>query len=423
MPPIDQAIVDEASIELNRRQISKLAAGSIAILGVSAIDGVARSDDSGATRTAQDTPGVAPTGDDWIVHTEIPANREAPLPRLIENYVTPVDRFYVRSHAANPVIDPSAYRLNIDGMVARGGPWSLDELSQRFEPVQITATMTCAGNRRYEHSRTQTIGGVPWREGAIGNAVWRGYRLSDLLSEVGVDANARHVWFDGLDNIDKNGSTIPFGASIPIEKAMPEDASGDVGAILCTHMNGSVLTPDHGFPLRVVVPGYIGARSVKWLGRIRVDDRENPNHYQSTAYKIVYQASPIEWAERAAIYRFPINAAICVPTSGATISDGPSRVTVRGYALPPGEPDASISSVELSIDGGQRWVDAELIGPDQPLCWRLWRAELELPAAANQIIVRATDTRGNTQPERTAWNKKGYLYNAQHRVDLKRSER
>ena len=355
----------------------------------------------------------------WIRHSDDPPNREVPLPELVRSWITPTDRFYVRSHAASPAIDPKTFRLTVDGLVDSSLTLSLGDLADRFERVEVTATMTCAGNRRTEHSRTRQIAGVPWQAGAIGNAVWGGYRLSDLLAAAGVRSEARHVWFDGLDQIDRPGGPIGFGASIPLAKAMQsDDGHGLPGAIVCTHQNGQPLTADHGFPLRTVVPGYIGARSVKWLGRVRVANRENPNHYQATAYKLVQEATELEWAEQPAIYRFPLNGVICTPQPDDEAARG-ETIDVTGYALPPGQPGVTIRQVELSTDGGQTWQRADLIGQTQSLCWQLWTARVTLPPDATSLVVRATDSRGRVQPERTDWNRKGYLYNAQHRVPLR----
>lgn len=351
---------------------------------------------------------------DWIVHSEVPANREVPLRRLIGSWITPVDRFYVRSHAAVPKIDPADYRLAIGGMVDRPAEWSLTDLAGRFEKVTVTATMTCAGNRRYEHSRTRQVSGVPWQEGAIGNANWSGYRLADVLAAVGVRSAAEHVWFDGVDRIDRDGGTIGFGASIPMAKL----SRGNDAAILCTEMNGAPLTGDHGYPLRTVVPGYIGARSVKWLGRVTLSNRPNPNHYQSTAYKVVTETDPIDWAEAAPIYRFAINAVIAAVDRRGGDDAVTGRTTVRGYALPPGDPAAVIDRVELSTDNGATWTAAKLIGPSRPLCWQLWRCELSLPKDVRSLLVRGIDNRGRVQPRHTDWNKKGYMFNAQHQVGL-----
>ena len=373
-----------------------------------------------ATETARPMRETEPSSDVWIRHSEDPPNREVRLESLVESYITPTERFYVRSHAKSPSIDPQTFRLRIDGMVREPLEWSLDDLKDRFETVTVTATMTCAGNRRFEHSKTQAISGVPWREGAIGNATWTGYRLCDVLQAAGVAARTRHIWFNGLDEIDRGSSTIAFGASIPIHKAMADgsgDGRGMPGAIVCTHMNGRPLTPDHGFPLRTVVPGYIGARSVKWLGHIHASEAENPNHYQSTAYKVLDESTPLRWAEEAPIYRFPLNAVTCKSQRSA---DG--SMAIAGYALPPGQTGVTIDRVEYSVDGGHRWTAARLIGPSDPMCWQLWRGTIASPPESGSLWVRAIDSRGRQQPDTTAWNLKGYLYNAVHRREIPPSD-
>ena len=348
---------------------------------------------------------------DWLVHSDDPPNREVSLEQLIESWLTPTERFYVRSHAVAPQIDAAAFRLTIDGDVRQPLELSLEDLERRFERVEVTATMTCAGNRRTEHSRTRTINGVPWQAGAIGNATWSGWALADVLEAVGVGDESRHVWFDGADRIARGDDVISFGASIPLVKAR-STVAGVPGAILCDRMNGEPLTPDHGYPLRTVVPGYIGARSVKWLRRIHLAAAENPNHYQATAYKIVQAGTPIEWAERPPIYRFPLNAVICSPTSGEEVT---LPLRVLGYALPPGEDGGRIARIEVSADGGQSWWAAELLDEPQPFCWVRWAAEFT-ENVPESVLVRATDQRGRFQPVSTPWNAKGYLYNAQDRV-------
>lgn len=357
----------------------------------------------------------AEQSDQLIVHSRVPMNAEPPLPALVESWITPTDRFYIRSHAPVPQIDPKQYRLRVTGLVEREVSLSLGQL-EAYPRTDVTATMTCAGNRRYEHSKISPIKGVPWREGAIGNAQWSGVRLSLLLKEAGVQPNARHVWFEGLDEIQREDGVIPFGASIPLEKAV-DDTESAPGALVTTQMNGEPLTPDHGWPVRTVVPGYIGARSVKWLGRIVVSDRPSPNHYVTLAYKVVRQGTELEWAEQGPIYRYPLNAVIAVPTAQSTLDAG--RIKVAGYALPPGDPDASIARVRISADGGNNWTTARFTSSTEPYCWQLWQAELDVSPATTELIVMATDSEGRHQPQRAEWNLKGYLYNARHRVPIR----
>lgn len=364
---------------------------------------------------------IAPVATAWgresaglIVHTDVPMNAEPRLPALIQSWQTPIEEFYVRSHAPVPKIDPAKFRLKVTGLVENELSLSLAELAT-LVPTTVTATMTCAGNRRYEHSRVSPIKGVPWREGAIGNAEWSGVKLSDLLRRAGLREGAEHVWFEGLDEVEHEGGIIPFGASIPLAQAMNDEAEMP-GALVCTGMNGQPLTPDHGWPLRTVVPGYIGARSVKWLGKIVVSDRPSSNHFVATAYKTVTEGSPLEWAEMAPIYRYPINSVICTPESGAALGRG--QITVSGYALAPGQPGRTIRQVELSANAGKTWIPARITSKTQPYCWQLWSADVPVTAATEEIVVRATDSAGNQQPGSVAWNLKGYLYNAWHRVPV-----
>jgi len=350
---------------------------------------------------------------DLRYHTKVPANAEPRLDDLVQSWLTPTKHFYIRSHAPVPNVDVDAYRLSVEGLVHKPLSLSLNELRDLAD-TEVVATLTCAGNRRSEHSDIKHVAGVPWNEGAIGNARWKGVKLSALLKRAGVKENARHVWFDGLDSIPKGGETIAFGGSIPLAKAML-DTRAMPGALITTQMNGAPLPPDHGFPVRAVVPGYIGARSVKWLGRIVVSDHPSLNHYVENAYKLSPEADDLRLAEAAPIYSYRTNSVICTPQAGAKLKAG--KVQIAGYALPAGEPGTAIARVEVSTDG-RRWTAAALDERAHPYCWRLWRATLQLEPGTKQIVVRALDSRGHWQPRHVDWNYKGYLFNAWHRVPV-----
>ncbi len=346
-------------------------------------------------------------------HSYDPVNGEPSPAALIRSYITPIERFFVRSHAPNPKIDTTTYRLRVEGMVERPLSYSLPEL-QKFNEAEVVATLTCAGNRRSEFNKEKEIKGVPWGPAAIGNAIWRGIRLRDVLSLAGVQPGARHVWLEGLDTVQHDTRTFSFGGSIPIEKAM--DSRSDGAALLGTQMNNKPLTPDHGFPLRAVIPGYIGARSVKWLGKIVVSDRPSPNHYLAAAYKLVNTPDSLSWSEAGPLYRYPINAAICVPEKNSILPAG--KTLFRGYALPSGRVGCKIKSVLLSIDSGRTWQQANLGKSNNPFCWQLWDAQLNLVPETKSIIVRAEDTSGAWMPPRVAWNYKGYFQNAWYRLPV-----
>ncbi|MEL7500587.1 MAG: molybdopterin-dependent oxidoreductase [Planctomycetota bacterium] len=348
---------------------------------------------------------------DLIFRTDDPRNGEPKLNDLVHSWITPTKHFYVRSHAPNPSIDPQQFQLKIEGKVRKPFTISLAGL-MKFKQHTVTATLTCAGNRRAEFNREGKVGGVQWGAGAIGNAIWRGPSLADVLRSAGVTESAKHVWFEGLDQIERSDGVIPFGASIPIEKAMQN--KNLPGALLAHQMNGAPLPADHGFPLRTVVPGYIGARSVKWLGKIIVSDRPSTNHYVATAYKIVKKTDAIDWREAGPIYRFPINAVTCTPAQKSQVAVG--NIELTGYVLPSGDSGATVERVELSNDGGRTWVAAELGNDESPYCWRLWKGQLSVNADTKALMVRARDSAGNFMPGRVPWNAKGYLQNSWYRT-------
>ncbi|MDA1049383.1 MAG: molybdopterin-dependent oxidoreductase [Planctomycetota bacterium] len=351
-----------------------------------------------------------------IVHTLVPHNAEPPLGSLVQSWITPNELFYVRSHAPVPKVDADTFRLSVEGIVERPFEISLAQLQSDFKRQAVVATMTCAGNRRSEHSLVKEVSGVPWGAGAIGNAEWAGVRLSDLLKRAGIKEGAKHVWFDGVDEVEHKGGMIPFGASIPLDKAM-SDTESMPGALVCYEMNGQPLSPDHGFPIRTVVPGYIGARSVKWLGKIIVSDRPSTNHYVAGAYKLVTEGTEDELASSPPLDNFVINSVTCVPAAGSKVVTG--KLEVSGYALATGLQGETIAKVELSTDGGKSWTKARFTSQAKPYCWRLWKADLEVHARTSEIIARAVDSTGGVQPETVVWNLKGYMFNAWHKTSVR----
>ncbi|MDG2224604.1 MAG: molybdopterin-dependent oxidoreductase [Rubripirellula sp.] len=359
------------------------------------------------------TSAAAENDKQLIFHTTSPNNAEPELADLVQSWITPIKHFYVRSHAPNPVIDPDDYQLKIEGMVRRPSSLSLKKLA-RFKQRSTTATLTCAGNRRAEYNAEGKVSGVQWQSGAIGNATWQGIAIADVLREAEVTPEAKHIWFEGLDEIEKGGGIIPFGGSIPISKAMID--SGPGAPLLAHTMNEALLTPDHGFPLRTLVPGYIGARSVKWLGKIVVSDRPSPNHYVATAYKLVKNSDPIEWAESGPIYRYPINSAICTPQANSKLATG--EIELTGYVLPTGRAGSTVEKVLVSADQGKTWSKASMVGQESEFCWRLWNAKLKVSSKTKRLMVRAIDTSGGFMPYRVPWNAKGYLQNSWYKLPV-----
>jgi sulfite oxidase len=353
---------------------------------------------------------------DFVVRQEKPFNGGSPAAQLRRSFITPGEHFFVRSHAPVPHVDATSYRLAVGGMVRSPMSFSLAELRSRFAPRRLVATLQCAGNRRDELLALGEIPGeLVWAADAIGNADWEGVNLRDVLDAAGINLNtARHVEFIGLDRVEGKGDPFGFGASVPIEKAM----EGSV--LLAWSMNGQPLMPQHGFPLRVVVPGYIGARSVKWLGQIIARDTPSQNYFQSRAYK---RFSPdvgpasADWASAPELREIALNSVITAPASGASLPAG--EITVQGYAIT-GD-GGGVRRVEVSIDDGQTWIDAVLASENEPWSWRFWSARVRLNPGAHRIICRAWDSHGRTQPRelREVWNFKGYMNNAWHGVEVK----
>ena len=351
---------------------------------------------------------------DLIFRTEDPRNAEPALNKLIASWITPTKHFYVRSHAPNPKIAEADFRLKVEGMVDNPLSLSMAELKS-MPSTTITATLTCAGNRRIEFNKEGKVGGVQWESGAIGNATWGGVPLSKVLNLAGIQEGARHVWFEGLDEIPKGEKVIPFGASVPVEKAMT--SKNEIGTLLAHKMNGQTLSPDHGFPLRTIVPGYIGARSVKWLGKIVVSDRTSPNHYLATAYKLVKKTESIDWQEAGPIYRYLINAAVGSHEKNVQLQ--PGNLEVAGYVLPSGILGARVKKVQVSTNDNKKWTTATLTGKDGDYCWQLWKANVPITQETKEIIVKAQDSSGGFMPSRVPWNAKGYLQNSWYRLPVK----
>ena len=194
--------------------------------------------------------------------------------------------------------------------------------------------------------------------------------------------------------------------------------TGKVPGVLLAHqMNGKPLSLDHGYPMRTIVPGYIGARSVKWLGKIVVSDKPSPNHYLATAYKLVKKTEPIDWTESGPIYRYPINGAIATPESGAEVEAG--NLDIAGYTLPTGRSGAKIDRVLVSADGGKTWKTAKLTGNTSEFCWQLWTARINVTPKTQKLLLKATDSSGGFMPPRVPWNAKGYLQNSWYELPLK----
>src|SRR5262245_47151579 len=345
-----------------------------------------------------------PPGKRLIVRSAKPLNAEPAIEDLVADWITPVERFYVRNHGATPAVDADAFRLSVEGLVEKPLKLTVTELAERFPAAKATVTLTCAGNRRSEFQGPK-IAGVAWGAGAIGNAAWSGISLAALIRHAGIREGAKHIWFEGADEIVDKTDKYPFGGSVPLDKAL---AGNDriASALLATKMNDKPLTAEHGFPLRGVVPGNIGARSVKWLKKIVVSDRPSPNHYLAAAYKVIDEETPAALAAAAPIYEYAVNSVIAAPAPATTVT--PGKVKVQGFARPGGATGSTLKSIEVSSDGAESWIAAKVTSPVKDFCWVLWSAEIDVTPKTERLLVRAADSTGKSQPREMPWNAKGY---------------
>lgn len=348
-----------------------------------------------------------------VVHTTNPFNAEPPLELLRENFITPRELFYVRNHGNVPEIDAQKFRLVINGMVERELELSLDTLLNDFPKRTVMATLQCAGNRRDQLIAIKEIPGeVPWEAGAIGNAFWSGVPLKEILNAAGIKIDAQYVAFMGAEEVIRHDENVGFGGSIFIDKALSNEV------LLAYEMNGKPLEPIHGFPLRVIAPGYIGARSVKWLTQISVQAFPSKNYFQAHAYQLFppqTNAETADWNAGLQLSELAVNCVITSPRSGENVS---GEITVQGYAITGG--GRKIARVDVSSDGGNSWTTANITQGDQNWAWTFWEARLRLEIGDWEIVARAFDSASNTQPEdaRHVWNFKGYMNNAWHRVKV-----
>jgi DMSO/TMAO reductase YedYZ molybdopterin-dependent catalytic subunit len=338
-----------------------------------------------------------------IVRSLHPENLETPLD-LLDQLTISNDVFFVRSHMGAPRVD-AARRLRVEGLVGRTLDLSLSQL-QAMPQKTVVAVLQCAGNGRAMHQ--PRVPGVQWEHGAMGQASWTGVALADLLRTAGVDADGVHVGLEGADV--PPAPTVPsFHRSIPIARAL------DPSTIVALEMNGEPLPHAHGAPFRLVVPGWAGDHWMKWLRTIRVRKDEAPGFYMQTAYRLprrpVEPGAGVKPEDTLSLTTFPVKSTIARPLPGGRARRGTQEVVGVAFSgLAP------IARVEVSLDGGASWHDAELSGEPGIGRWQVFRHRFHAAAGRASAMARATDASGNVQPERAEWNPSGYFWNAWHTV-------
>jgi DMSO/TMAO reductase YedYZ molybdopterin-dependent catalytic subunit len=339
-----------------------------------------------------------------IVRSARPQDLETPV-ALLDSWLTPNHRFFVRSHLYAPEIDIRQWRLTVAGEVERPLTLTLDELRTLPEENRVV-TIECAGNGRAYYD--PPVAGVQWQKGAVGTARWTGVRLADVLARARVKSSARFVLLDGADV--PLGTMPDFVRQVPLEKATHPDT------LLAYAMNGTPLPVANGFPLRAIVPGWEGAYAVKWLTSIRVLDREGDSFWIKTAYrypkKRIAPGAAVAPEDMAPVAGLFVKSLIAAPLDGAKLSAG--TVLVKGFAW---AGEANITGVDISADGGSTWSPARLGTDRAPYAWRQFEYEWRVDDPGSYLIMsRATDDRGRVQPIVAQWNPSGYLWNAIDRV-------
>ncbi len=325
-----------------------------------------------------------------LVHSSRPLDAETP-PELLDSWITPIPRFFVRSHFYIPQVEAARWELVVEGLVEKPLHLKLEQI-RRMPRVERVVTIECAGNGRAYFE--PHVAGTQWRKGAVGTARWKGVRLRDVLAQAVLKPEAQHVIFDGADT---GIATAPdFVRSVPLEKCLHPDT------LLATHMNGVPIPLAHGFPLRLITPGWEGAASVKWLTKMTASPREADGFFMKTAYR--YPTRPLAAGEA-------VDAKDMLPVTSLAVKSLITRAAgpVEGFAW---AGEADVVKVEVSTDGGGTWKEAKLGSEKAPFAWRRFRYDSK-PAGGGQpaVMSRATDSRGRTQPAAPAWNPSGYLHN------------
>lgn len=356
------------------------------------------------------------------VHSAKPCNAESPVD-VLDKFITPTEKFYVRNHLWAPKINSESYRLTIELPDGEEKSYTLEDL-KKFKQVDVTTTLQCSGNRRKHMTEgSRYTNGLQWGIGGLSTATFKGVRLRDVLADAGFSAEdaeeseMKHVIFQGAE---------AYGASVPLEKALSRH--GDV--LLAHEMNGQPLSQDHGFPVRSLVPGHVAARSVKWLNRIILSEDESQSQWQQRDYKCFgpnESGSSVDWTSAPAIQEMPVQSAI------VSLKDLPKgdrllqvygleeeAVEVKGYAFAGG--GRAIVRVDVSPDDGRTWTQAELLDDDalgsKRWAWKQWRLVVPKRLAGRYFIVKAVDDSYNTQPEsfEPFYNFRGNLTSGWHRV-------
>ena len=354
---------------------------------------------TGGKAYGRDGSMFAPGG--MIVREREPLNLEMPFGSL-DGFITPVDRVFVRSHFSIPQIDVKTWRLKIEGEVETPLELTYDEVHAMASRT-VAVTMECAGNGRA--FLTPAASGAQWERGAVSNAEWTGVLLSEVLRRAGLKHSVREVIFEGADRGEIKeppgpAGKIHYARSLPLPKA-----NADV--LLAFKMNGEELTPAHGAPLRLIVPGWYGMASVKWLTRIIASAQPFNGYYQTIDY--AYWERGPSAPTLVPITEMQVKAQIARPGFADAVHAG-ELYRICGAAW---TTEAEITKVEISTNSGATWHDTHLLGEPIRNAWRLWEYDWQVPTKPGKatLLARATDSEGRTQPTERDHDRRSYLVN------------
>ena len=380
------------------------------------------------------------TPDEWLKRNESlirltglhPFNCEPPLPTLMDRgFITPPNLHYVRNHGPVPKLSWDTHTIELENMEGKVmHSMKMDELLQ-FDRRTLPVTLTCAGNRRKEQNMIKKSVGFSWGCGAVSTNIWSGVRLSDVLFHYGIlnENNidkVKYICFEGSEDL-KEGK---YGTSLAIETVL--DPGRDV--ILAFEQNGEKLQPDHGYPVRMIIPGFIGGRMVKWLKRIWASTVESNNYYHYFDNRVLPPQVDESKANEEGWWYKPeyiindrnINSAIASPAHNETLNLGEAGKTkmINGYAYNGG--GRKISRVEVSFDSGESWELCKVTTTEKPTpygkywCWVFWEYEVDTTRLimCKEIAVRAWDESTNCQPGNLTWNVMGMMNNPWFRVKI-----
>ncbi len=341
-----------------------------------------------------------------------PINAETPA-HLLDDAITPTARHFIRNNGLPPEdVDAAGWSLTVDGLVENPMELSIAELQAQFEVATMALTIECGGNGRAFFDPPAT--GNQWTVGAVACSEWTGVRLADVLKRAGVKPGVVYTAHYGADtHLSGKEGKLPISRGVTVEKAMTDNV------LIAFAMNGGALHKQNGAPLRLVVPGWPGSCSQKWLTRIQLRDivHDGPK-MTGTSYRVPrYPVAPgdkVPKEDFEIIERMPVKALVTAPKSDSTAS---REVEVRGHAW---SGDRTVSAVDLSIDFGKTWMGADLDEPVNLGAWQNWRRVVSFPEVGYyEVWARATDSAGEMQPFAIDWNPKGYLNNTMHRVALR----